>query len=55
MADGTTVKCLKCGMKRLIRLGEMQTLSGVPLCDDCYMPMVAVEAKVTLKKSEKQK
>ena len=47
--DGITVQCVRCKMKRLIRLGEMQTLTDVPLCDDCYMPMVAVEAKVTLK------
>ena len=34
------VKCVGCGKKKEVGAGE-----GQPFCDDCGMPMIAVEAR----------
>lgn len=39
------VKCSGCGKKREIKAGEI--LSGDhPMCDECYMPMIAESATI---------
>ena len=39
-----TVKCTGCGEKRKIKPGEIPK-DEVPMCEKCYMPMVAVSAE----------
>jgi len=39
------VKCVQCGKRRDIKAGEVPK-GEVPMCDDCYMPMVAVRAEL---------
>ena len=36
-------KCVGCGAKKEIHAGEIKPRE-VPLCDICYMPMIAEEA-----------
>ena len=38
------VKCLGCGKKREIKVGEIPH-GETPMCPDCLMPMVAEKAK----------
>ena len=38
------VKCVCCGNKKDIGIGEVPA-DEVPMCDKCFMPMVAIEAK----------
>lgn len=37
-------KCIGCGKKRDIRAGEVAP-GDMPMCDECFMPMVAEKAK----------
>ncbi len=46
------VKCMGCGTKRNIGPGEIAE-SDHPMCERCFMPMVAVSA-TTLKKKVSQ-
>ena len=39
-------KCVGCGKKRKIKAGEIPK-GDHPMCDVCYMPMVAVEARAS--------
>jgi len=36
-------ECVQCGATRMIEAGEVVP-GDVPMCETCYMPMVAVEA-----------
>ena len=38
------VKCVSCGAKKEIKPGEVAK-NDVPMCDKCFMPMVAIKAK----------
>lgn len=40
-------KCVGCGLRRIIRAGEVPK-GGHPMCHECYMPMIAVAARVDL-------
>jgi hypothetical protein len=40
-----TVECVGCKRRKDIGPGEVSGI-GVPMCDHCYMPMVAVSALV---------
>lgn len=44
--DGITVQCIGCKRKLLISFDEAARLTDQPICDNCLLPMVAVEAKV---------
>lgn len=37
-------KCVGCGNKREIQVGEVPD-NDMPMCDKCYMPMVADKVK----------
>jgi hypothetical protein len=39
------VKCVQCMKRREIGPGEVPK-GEVPMCDDCYVPMVAVRAEL---------
>ena len=39
-----TAKCVGCGAKREIKPGEVPK-DEVPMCEKCFMPMVAESAK----------
>lgn len=42
-----TVQCVGCKKRRDIREGEIESGDDIgPMCDKCYLPMVAIEAKV---------
>lgn len=43
------VKCVNCGAKKEIEANELRP-DDVPICDKCFMPMVAEKAKVKNKK-----
>ena len=36
-------KCVGCGKKREIKAGEIEP-GDQPMCDECYMPMIATAA-----------
>jgi hypothetical protein len=40
-------KCVGCGKKREIKAGEIPSGSH-PMCDKCYMPMIATEARAVV-------
>lgn len=42
--DGITVQCIGCKAKRLIAFKDAANLSDIPMCETCFMPMVAVAA-----------
>lgn len=42
-----TFKCVSCGQRQEISLDNVP-LDGVPMCDKCFSPMVAVGAKQKL-------
>lgn len=44
MTTTVTAKCIGCGKKRKIAPGEIPK-DDVPMCDKCFLPMVAVSAE----------
>jgi NAD-dependent SIR2 family protein deacetylase len=40
-----TVRCIQCGATKDVRAGEVDD-DDVPLCDQCYMPMLPVSGRV---------
>jgi len=38
-------KCISCGAERTIRAGEIKE-GEQPMCDKCFMPMIAKESKI---------
>lgn len=44
MPATVTAQCVSCKKKRKIKAGEIPK-GDQPMCDDCYMPMVAVSAE----------
>ena len=42
------VECISCKKRRNVGPGEIPS-GDVPMCDDCSMPMVAKEARGTLR------
>lgn len=46
-ATTVTAQCVACNARREIEAGEVGP-EGVPMCDKCYMPMVAVRASAQL-------
>ena len=42
-------ECVQCMKRRDIKAGEVPK-GEVPMCDDCYMPMVAVRAETRSRK-----
>lgn len=50
MAEGYVVaQCVGCKHERKITAGEVKP-GDMPMCDKCYMPMVAKSAKVKFDK-----
>lgn len=47
-----TVQCVSCRKKRDVRAGEISA-NDVPLCDTCFMPIVAVGGYIVTKKPMK--
>ena len=48
-STGITCECVGCGATRVVGLEEAKLHSDettVPMCETCYMPMVAVSAHV---------
>lgn len=43
MGAKVTVKCVQCEATKQVGLGQDQ-----PMCDTCFMPMIAVSAKVKI-------
>lgn len=47
--DGITVQCIACKRHLIIGFEEAAAMTEQPYCDRCLMPMVATEAKVSVK------
>lgn len=41
-----TLQCVQCQGKKSISHEQARKLTEPPMCDTCFLPMVAVEAKV---------
>ena len=39
------VRCIGCGLQRDIHAGEIAP-NDVPICDICFLPMIAVQARL---------
>lgn len=46
---GITVQCVACKGKKTLPFEEAASLTDVPFCERCMMPMVAIEAKAKIK------
>jgi hypothetical protein len=43
--EGITVQCVGCKKKTVIPFARAAQLDGPPVCQNCLLPMVALEAK----------
>jgi len=50
--SGITVECVACKGKKTLTFDEASHLTDLPFCERCYMPMVAVEARVDNRKKK---
>lgn len=53
MTSGITVQCVACKRKRLLSFEEAAALDDMPLCENCYMPMVALQVAIDNRKTRK--
>ena len=44
--EGIKVRCICCRRTKNLPFEEASALKEPPMCDNCYMPMMAVEATV---------
>lgn len=44
MTSGITVQCVACKRKKLLSFEEAAAITDQPTCDNCYLPMVVVQA-----------
>jgi hypothetical protein len=53
MKTGITVQCVSCKTKRTLTLDDAAKLDGVPMCEQCGMPCVAVAANVKARRGKR--